>query len=78
MIPHQRSTVFLSLWFGALALAVTSCGGGSGSDKVTCSVNTDCDPDEVCTNGMCTGRPDPCTTNADCASDEACTNGNCV
>ena len=48
------------------------------ADKVTCSVNADCDSDEVCTNGKCTGLPDPCTSNADCNTDEVCTNGNCV
>ena len=78
----------------ALAAAGCGGGGGSdksgsnnaavsgedegAADKVTCAVDGDCDSDEVCKSGLCTGIADPCSSNADCESDEVCTNGNCV
>jgi hypothetical protein len=46
-------------------------------DQDACVVDTDCDADELCTNGLCTGVDDVCTSDADCDADEACTNGAC-
>lgn len=64
----------LALLAVSIALAIAGC--GSGGDEVTCSSDSDCDPDEVCSNGMCTGQPDPCTSNAEHLR-ETCVNGNC-
>ena len=62
------------------------------NDKITCSVDTDCDSDEYCSNGLCTGLDgededdddeEPgdkinCSVDTDCDADEVCTNGLCT
>ncbi len=47
------------------------------NDKIYCAVDADCDSDETCEAGLCTGIPEACSTDADCDSDEACTDGYC-
>jgi hypothetical protein len=52
-----------------------------------CTVDTDCDPDEVCTAGQCSNNDgesqddgdaaEACTVDTDCDSDEVCTAGFC-
>jgi hypothetical protein len=80
MMSTQRLTVFLTTSLVVLALGGIHCGGGGGGgpDKITCTVNADCDSDEFCSGGQCGSTPAPCTTKADCAADEVCTNGGCV
>ena len=48
-----------------------------GADKITCATDADCDSDEYCSDGLCTGMPEACASDADCDSDEACANGLC-
>jgi hypothetical protein len=64
------------------------------ADKITCAVDADCDADEVCTAGMCTGIDGEdedddeeeegaddnvaCSADTDCDADEVCTNGTCT
>jgi hypothetical protein len=80
MMSLRRVMVLISTGLVISAMAGNCGGGGSGGgpDKVTCAVDQDCDSDETCVDGSCTGLPDPCTSNADCDSDEICTNGDCV
>jgi hypothetical protein len=66
-----------SVTISELVTAVGNALNGCG-DRVTCTTDDDCDPDEVCTEGTCTGVPDPCETDDDCDSDEQCLDGNCV
>jgi len=56
----------------AVNRALTGCG-----DNVACMSDSDCDPDEICADGTCIGRPDPCSSDSDCDPDETCVGGNC-
>ena len=49
----------------------------SGTTTPDCTVNADCDSNEVCVSGNCVSTS-VCDTDADCATNYRCVSGNCV
>lgn len=54
------------------SLAANGCVDDEGAaDKVTCNVDTDCDSDEFCSAGTCTGLDGEAEDETDCDADDA-------
>jgi hypothetical protein len=53
---------------------------GESSDAGTCANHSDCEPGEVCQNGVCLPNTsgEPCGTDLDCMEDMYCVDGQCV
>ncbi len=65
-----------------LVLFVASFVYAKGNETNECTVDSDCDADEVCIAGECedengSGNDDECTVDTDCDADELCVAGEC-